>query len=299
MASRDTTEVRHALSNFKKKLIDVLPERHKSKADRYIERLIITYYTSDQKVYDKLSKCDPKSFGVALINAAEQGFAIDGRFVYLIPYGDQAEADFSWQALVALARRSGNVEDIRAQSVYETDKFEFQDSNGKQKYKYKPDLSGKRTNTSRVGCYAVATFPSGNYRFEYMDRSELAKVKAASKAPGSPAHQNWGEQMECKSVIKRITKGLIDDPDFNTAIEYDNRHFDMSKILELEQSKSLGDITEEMFGGQRTIEEKPEAEDLTVKARKKEPEPEPVRSDDPHEITDEEIQYRLEQERSR
>lgn len=208
----------------------VLPKAFKGQAERFLSRAILTFKTSDPKVYPRLAQCTPESFFTAVCTAAECGFALDNYFAYMIPYGRVCTCEFDYKAIVVRARRSGTVTDIRPQVVHENDEFDFYEESGQQRYRYRPCLDGDPGPMKLV--YAVATFPDGGYRFGYMTRDELAKVRRASKSPDSPAWKLWEGQMWCKAAIKRLSKGLLDDPGVIRIIELDNELYDPAKSVE-------------------------------------------------------------------
>lgn len=208
----------------------VLPKAFKGQAERFLSRAILTFKTSDPKVYPRLAQCTPESFFTAVCTAAECGFALDNYFAYMIPYGRVCTCEFDFKAIVVRARRSGTVTDIRPQIVHENDDFEFYEESGQQHYRYRPCLSGDPGPMKLV--YAVATFPGGGFRFGYMTRDEIAKVRKASKSPDSPAWKLWESQMWCKAAIKRLSKGLLDDPGVIRIIELDNQLYDPEKVVD-------------------------------------------------------------------
>jgi phage RecT family recombinase len=267
----------------------LLPIAHQPQAERFIAVAITTFVTHQQK--DKLEQCTVESVCQAVMDAATCGFALDNKFVYVIPYLNkkyvdgkevkvwEAQAQFDYKALIALARRPGTIEDVRAQIVYEKDEYDAWEENGKQFYKFR-QARGDRGKTV-LGAYAVAIFPSGGYRFAWMDFNELEKVHKASKSPSSPAWTNWRDRMYAKAAVKRVLVGLQDDPGLVTAIELDNREYDMDKVIDGKASEvrvrsydDLADHLEATVPGQRAIEHQPEAE--VYETRQVEHEPETV-----------------------
>ena len=78
----------------------------------------------------KLAACTPKSFLGAMMSAAQLGLEPNTPLgqAYLIPYRnkgvDEVQFQIGYKGLVDLAYRSGEVEVVQAQTVYENDKFE-------------------------------------------------------------------------------------------------------------------------------------------------------------------------------
>ena len=82
-------------------------------------------------VNPKLASCTPKSFLGAMMSAAQLGLEPNTPLgqAYLIPYKnkgiDEVQFQIGYKGLIDLAYRSGEVEVVQAQIVYENDEFEF------------------------------------------------------------------------------------------------------------------------------------------------------------------------------
>ncbi len=206
-----------------------LPKAFQGEADRLIQMTIIGFVTSKSR--DKLAMCKPVTYARAFLEAAAFGFALDGKNCYPIPYGDEVTCMFDWKALVTCARRAASIKDGRFQTVYANDHFEWWEEDGKRSYKFR--LADDEDNRGDLrGAFGVVILPDGNYRFEWMSRKELGKVRASSKSPNSPAWQNWEERMYGKAVLKRCLQGLDLDPTIKRLIDLDNQEFDVDKIID-------------------------------------------------------------------
>ena len=302
MAERNIKITKNSLYNELVAKVDgirrLLPGAHKDQAERFVGVAVTTFLNHEQR--EKLERCTLESIIQAVMDAATCGFALDNKFFYVIPYNNkkliggnevwvyEAQAQPDYKALITLARRCGVIIDARAQVVYHEDEFSYWDENGKQVYRFQ-EHEGDRSNLR--GAYAVATLPSGHYRFCYMSAKELDKVHKASKSPNSPAWKNWPDRMRCKAAIKRLLVGLQDDPGLARAIDLDNREYDMDRVLDgrvaSARVSTFDDLTEELNNRleesesqqQRGIEHKPddetfvprEAEAETVPAHREEP----------------------------
>ena len=136
-------------------------------------------------VNPKLAACTPKSFLGAMMSAAQLGLEPNTPLgqAYLIPYNNHGVAEVQFQigykGLIDLAYRSGEVEVVQSQIVYENDKFECQ-------YGLEPKLVHVPADTDRgdpVKVYAVFKTKSGGYGFEVMSMEDCRKhAQAYSKA---------------------------------------------------------------------------------------------------------------------
>ncbi|MEM1225984.1 MAG: RecT family recombinase [Planctomycetota bacterium] len=237
--------VRDVLSteSNRERIASLLPKAYQSRIDRFISRAALTFATS--KNADKLMKCKPASVVQSVCQAAEYGFALDDKFVYAIPYAGVCTAMFDYKALVAVARRHRLIIDVRAQDVREADEFEWWEEDFKQRYRFRKASGGRG---EIVGAFAVVDFPNGGHRLEHMAIEELERVHKSSKSQESPAWTNWKNRMFCKAVVKRALTYVQDDPSLGSLIDYDNREYDMDKIIESpSQPKAIADLTAEIF----------------------------------------------------
>lgn len=216
-------------SEFIEKIRVVMPDRFKKDAERFVQMSIVAFTTSSQRT--KLEKCTVESFYRSVIEAANYGYALDGKNAYPIPYGNEITCSFDYKALVTAARRAGSIRDARMQVVHKNDEFDWYEENGSIKYRFR--IAEDEANRGDIrGAYAVVILPDGTTRFEYMSRKELDKVRKASKSPDSPAWVNWPDRMFGKAVLKRALQGLDLDPSVEQMIDHDNREYDTSRVIE-------------------------------------------------------------------
>src|SRR5262245_33131492 len=98
----------------------------------HAERMLRIVMTSVQRNV-KLLDCDPVSLVGAVIQSAQLGLEPDGVLgeAYLIPFYNghrkryEVQFQVGYKGLLALARRSGAVEDVDTRLVYAKDEFDF------------------------------------------------------------------------------------------------------------------------------------------------------------------------------
>ena len=177
-------------------------------------------------VNPNLAQCTPKSFLGAMMSAAQLGLEPNTPLgqAYLIPYKnkgvDEVQFQIGYKGLIDLAYRSGEVEVVQAQIVYENDGFECQ-------YGLEPKLIHKPADSDRgepIKVYAVFKTKSGGYGFEVMSMDDV-KLHASkySKAYGSsfsPWKTNF-EEMAKKTVLKKVLKYAPMKSDFVKAVVQD------------------------------------------------------------------------------
>lgn len=177
-------------------------------------------------VNPKLGQCTPKSFLGAMMSAAQLGLEPNTPLgqAYLIPYKnkgvDEVQFQIGYKGLIDLAYRSGEVELVQAQIVYENDKFECQ-------YGLEPKLvhipaDKERGNAIKV--YAMFKTKSGGYGFEVMSIEDVKKHAKKYSQSFSSSYSPWTtnfEEMAKKTVLKRVLKYAPMKSDFVRGIVQD------------------------------------------------------------------------------
>ena len=209
----------------------------------------------------KLAACTPKSFLGAMMSAAQLGLEPNTPLgqAYLIPYRnkgvDEVQFQIGYKGLVDLAYRSGEVEVVQAQTVYENDKFECE-------YGLEPKLvhvpaDGDRGEAVKV--YAMFKTKSGGYGFEVMSMEDCRKHAMAysqsyKNGYSSPWSTNF-EEMAKKTVLKRVLKyaplksdfvrGIVQDGTIKTEISEDM--YSVNNTIEVEEysfEETTGEVKE-------------------------------------------------------
>jgi|TARA_Y100000310_G_scaffold10507_1_gene11187 recombination protein RecT len=159
----------------------------------------------------RLLSCSNTSIYRSLVQTCQMGLSLSPVLneAHLIPYGDDCTLQVGYRGWLKLARESGELQDIYAETVCENDKFQV-------KKGLHPDLvheiavGGKAVRGVPTYVYAVALFKSGYARFEVVPWSDIEKAKQLSKRGNkvNPAWAMWEEEMGKKVAIKRLVKTL-------------------------------------------------------------------------------------------
>jgi recombination protein RecT len=188
------------------------------------ERLLRVGMTAIQRT-PKLMQCEPMSLVGALMQCAQLGLEPDGILghAYLVPFKNKKtgklEAQFmvGYKGLISLARRSGEVQSINAQVVYENDHFEYC-------YGLNDKLEHKPARIDRgnpIAAYCVAKFKDGGHAFEVMSVEDIEEVRSQSKAKDDgPWVTHWGE-MAKKTVTRKLAKYIPLSVEFQRAAALD------------------------------------------------------------------------------
>ena len=175
-----------------------------------------------------LAACEPMSFLASMMSAAQLGLEPNTPLgqAYLIPFKNnkkgitEVQFQIGYKGLIDLAYRSGEVEVVQAQCVYENDKFECE-------YGIEPKLKhipadGERGELVKV--YAMFRTKSGGYGFEVMSiadiRKHAQKYSKSFNSSSSPWKSNF-EEMAKKTVLKRVLKYAPLKSDFVRSVVQD------------------------------------------------------------------------------
>lgn len=175
-----------------------------------------------------LAECDKMSFLAAMMSAAQLGLEPNTPLgqAYILPFKNnkkgiiEVQFQIGYKGLIDLAYRSGEVELVQAQCVYENDTFECE-------YGIEPKLKhipADRNRGELVKVYAMFRTKSGGYGFEVMSVDDIRQhASKYSKAYGSQ-YSPWKtsfEEMAKKTVLKRVLKYAPLKSDFVKAIVQD------------------------------------------------------------------------------
>ena len=199
-----------------KQFATTLPKHINS--DRFV-RIAITTIRQNPK----LAQCNQESLLGALMVSAQLGLepGVLGQ-CYLIPYGRECQFQIGYKGMIELLRRSGQLKDIYAYSVYENDEFEMTYGLNRD-LKHKPNLQNKG---NFIGCYCVAVLKDDARAFEYMTKEEIeAHGKKFSKTYGNGPWKTDFEAMAHKTVVKKMLKWLPVSVEFLEMANKDEKTF--------------------------------------------------------------------------
>ena len=219
-------------------------------SDRFV-RIAITTIRQNPK----LAQCNQESLLGALMVSAQLGLepGVLGQ-CYLIPYGRECQFQIGYKGMIELLRRSGQLKDIYAYSVYENDEFEMTYGLDRD-LKHKPNLQNKG---NFIGCYCVAVLKDDARAFEYMTKEEIeAHGKKFSKTYGNGPWKSDFEAMAHKTVVKKMLKWLPVSVEFLEMANKDEKTFKVAdektgeteEVIVLEDGMVVNGETGEVIKG--------------------------------------------------
>ena len=208
-----------------------------------------------------LAECTMTSFYGAVMQCAQLGLKpnVNGE-AYLIPFRNRKKGVYECQfitgykGLMLLARRSGEIANIDAQTVYENDTFDI--SYGFDPVLvHKPYLKGDRGKP--FGFYATVLLKDGGKSAHFMTVADAEKYgRKYSKSYNDSPWQTDFEAMAKKSCLRQVLKYAPMSTDVDTAVERDG------KVLRFEENADADSGFFEIEEEEPTAEERAEAAEL-------------------------------------
>lgn len=203
---------------FKKQIRLALPSI--LKPERFLRCLLSTFNKTPG-----LLECDRMSVITGALTAAQLGLEIDpalGR-AYLIPFNDRVKGKTAvfivgYKGFVELAYRSGRVEGIQCEVVYENDEFEYEHGLDPV-LRHVPCDREDRGKLKAV--YCIVHVKGGGMVWRVLNRAEVMRHKASSSAArggNSPWNNNNEVEMWRKTAIRAIAAMIPQSPELMDAV---------------------------------------------------------------------------------
>lgn len=199
------------LSAAEENIEAMLPQFMKGQAQRLIRRALITLSKSPD-----LEGITDEAFRRCVVEAAEMGFAIDGRLCYVVKYKNTYQLQLDYKAVVAVAKRNRTIRDLDADVVRAGDHFRHGKYGGKNVLEHTFDVTADRGDV--VAAYCRVFLPDGSWSYEVMSRSQLDAVQRRAPAQNGPWKTD-PDEMRKKTVIRRKLKLYQDDPGLMRLLE--------------------------------------------------------------------------------
>lgn len=193
---------------------------------------------------DKLRSCTRASFLRALIECVTCGLEPNTplNHAWIIPYGNEAKFQVGYQGLITLVYRSGLIDNIMAELVFEGEIFKHT-KGFVPNIDHDPDYSIERSEHTLIFVYAYA-YIKGSMRPVYvvLPKKELDTYRARSMAEQKGFHSPWKTDplpMYKKVGYIQVTKILPKSPDdrqLHQAIAADQsgETFSMNQVVDLD-----------------------------------------------------------------
>lgn len=168
-----------------------------------------------------LERCDRLSVIGAIVESAQLGLELDPVLGhgYLVPFKGKCIFIAGYRGLIHLMRNSGEVTQVNAEIVCQTDTFSV-DLGSDRRLIHKPEWECDRTDPKNwIGAYSVVKGREGWTDFEYMTRAEIERIHQRSPARDAGPWATDTAEMWKKTTVRRIAKRMPLSPRLRTLIE--------------------------------------------------------------------------------
>ncbi len=200
--NKSLTTISDNLKGMLEKKMEALPKNFNE--TRFLQNcLTVLSETKD------IAKYDPRSVARTMLKGAFLGLDFFNKECYPIPYGNELQFQTDYKGEIKVCKRWSTrpISDIYAKVVRKGDSFEAFVRNGKQVVNFSPV---NFSNEEVEGVFAVVYYSDGSMVFDTMSLKEIEHIRTTySKMPDGKAWKNSPEEMQKKTVIRRLCK-LID-----------------------------------------------------------------------------------------
>ena len=190
----------------------MIPQVKKALPSHLNAERLVRIVTTEIRRTPQLLSCSKESLLGALMLSAQLGLEPGPLgHCYYVPYKGQVQFIVGYKGMIDLARRSGQVSVIYAETVFENDEFEFQ-LGLEPKLVHKPKLENRG---NPIAWYGVCRFKDGGYFIKVMGKEEVERHRLRSPSANTP-HSPWNtdyEEMAKKTVIRSMFKYLPVSPE--------------------------------------------------------------------------------------
>src|SRR5690606_36448378 len=188
-----------------------IPESYSPENALKAAMLILGDMTVGESKKPVLDHCTKASVANALLKMVIWGLSPLKKQCSFIAYGTSLTCMPEYTGDIAMAKRYGNLEWIKAQAVFEGEEFLFEvdTETGRQKVvKHTRHIDNFGKNV--IGAYAMFKVKDQPVDMEFMTIDQITKSWDQGAAKGaSKAHKNFTDEMAKKTVINRATKMII------------------------------------------------------------------------------------------
>ena len=225
---------------------DRKPSERKERTAALIQQAIVHITNANPAVREKILRCTGDSVLQSLSDTAALDLTLHKATgeVYLVPYGACCTAMVGYQGFIKLIMRTGSVASLTVHAVYEGEHFKpYAGTDPRIEHEVRVDVD--RADSKIIAVYTVVHHLQGPPSATYMNRDEINRVRAASKAKDGP-WKYWYGEMAKKSVIRRGRKTIPLRTDqmpgqiLLRALDMDNRDFGLIQGEATEASRQFG-----------------------------------------------------------
>jgi recombination protein RecT len=182
-----------------------------------------------------LAEADQTTLYDSFMRCAQDGLIPDGKEAAITifkaknhrgQYVKKAQYMPMVDGLLKLVRQSGELKSIDYDVVREGDEFSYKKVNGETHIEHEPSVFGD-PNRPIIGVFVTFIMKDGTLIADVMSKTEIDKVRAASKTGKYGPWADWYDRMAIKTVIRRAIRKLpFSNEDITRVVEAIDRDID-------------------------------------------------------------------------
>lgn len=214
-----------------------------------------------------LEKCTPESVYNALLDMVTQGLSPAKTQCYFVPYGSTVKLTRSYFGTMKVVKQLPEVKDIYAEVIYEGDKFQIKNENGRKVF-VSHETDWMNADNPIVGAYCIIEKVDGEKILTVMTKKEIDK--SWSKSRNKAVQNEFPQEMAKRTVINRAAKQFFNTSDDNDLFvdavnrTTENEYSDNRTIKDAEVIEGSGETIDDFLNSpsEPTENEKPKMREI-------------------------------------
>lgn len=214
-----------------------------------------------------LEKCTPESVYNALLDMVTQGLSPAKTQCYFVPYGSTVKLTRSYFGTMKVVKQLPEVKDIYAEVIYEGDKFQIKNENGRKVF-VSHETDWMNADNPIVGAYCIIEKVDGEKILTVMTKKEIDK--SWSKSRNKAVQNEFPQEMAKRTVINRAAKQFFNTSDDNDLFvdavnrTTENEYSDNRTIKDAEVIEGSGETIDDFLNSpsEATENEKPKSKEI-------------------------------------
>lgn len=205
-----------------------------------------------------LEKCTPESVYNALLDMVTQGLSPAKTQCYFVPYGSTVKLTRSYFGTMKVVKQLPEVKDIYAEVIYEGDKFQIKNENGRKVF-VSHETDWMNADNPIAGAYCIIEKVDGEKILTVMTKKEIDK--SWSKSRNKAVQNEFPQEMAKRTVINRAAKQFFNTSDDNDLFvdavnrTTENEYSDNRTIKDAEVIKEDGETLDDFLNGPSEVTE--------------------------------------------
>lgn len=213
--------------------------------------------TGFRKTPDLLN-CTRKSLLGALLETARLGLEPCTEQAYLIPYKNECTLVIGYQGYVQLMYRTGQVQQVEAELIYEADEWEDSRGDGA-RFFHRPNWLAEDRGKPILAYSFASLVGGGRTKVEVCTRGRAERImRDYAKSPKSPWKTGSFDAMWQKTPVRQLQKWAPKSSEMRRALAVDGVTFDAAGEPDVDPNVIVGEVIDQQPTAERPSSVDPE-----------------------------------------